>query len=64
MRFEMRWWDDWLNQDMLINQSCPGKRLLNDCRHSLCTYDVFVGVRMTSLPVFRQTFGYSTLGIT
>ena len=24
-------------------------------------YDVFVGVRMISLPVFRQTFGYSTL---
>ena len=23
--------------------------------------DFFVGVRMTSLPVFRQTFGYSTL---
>ena len=43
------------------SQSCPGKRLLNDWRHSWCTYDVFVGVRMTSLPVFRQTFGYSTL---
>ena len=25
------------------------------------TYDVFVGVLMTSLPVFRQMFGYSTL---
>ena len=24
-------------------------------------YDVFVGVHMTSLLVFRQTFGYSTL---
>ena len=24
-------------------------------------YDAFVGVRTTSLPVFRQTFGYSTL---
>ena len=42
-------------------QSCPGKRLLNDWRHSWCTYDVFVGVRMTSLPVFSQTFGYPTL---
>ena len=38
-----------------------GKRLLNDWRHSWCTYDVFVGVRMTSLPVYRKTFGYLSL---
>ena len=35
--------------------------LANDWRHSWCTYDAFVGVRMTSLPVFSQTFGYPTL---
>ena len=39
-------------------QTWVAKRLLNDWRHSWCTYYAFVGVRMTSLPVFRQTFGY------
>ena len=47
-----------------FSQSCVAKCLLNDWRHSWCTYDVFVGVCMTSLPVFRQTFGYSTLNFT
>ena len=45
----------------LCYHSWVPKHLLNDWHHSWCTYDVFVGVRMTSLPVFRQTFGYSTL---
>ena len=44
--------------------SCPGKRLLNNWHHSWCTYDVFVGVRMISLPVFSQTFVYPTLAQT
>ena len=39
-------------------QSWVGKSLLNNWCHSWCTYDAFVGVRMTSLPVFRQTFGH------
>ena len=48
-------------QNIGIDQSCLGKRLLNDWRHSWCTYDAFVGVRMTSLPVYRKTFGYLSL---
>ena len=44
-----------------IKQSCPGKHLLNDWRHSWCMYDAFAGVRMTLLPVFWQTFGYPSL---
>ena len=37
------------------------KRLLNDWRQSWYTHDTFVGVGMTPLTVFRQTFRYSTL---
>ena len=44
-----------------VYQSWVPKRLQNDWRHCWCTFDVFVGVRMTSLPVFRQTFAYSSL---
>ena len=44
-----------------LQPELSAKRLLNDWRHSWCTYDVFVGVPMTSLPAFRQSFGYSTL---
>ena len=49
----------WL--DTHIKQLWVVKHLANDWRHSWYTYDAFVGVRMTSLPVFRQTFGYPSL---
>ena len=45
----------------IFRDEYPKVKLANDWSHSWCTYDAFVGVCMTSLPVFRQTFGYPSL---
>ena len=50
-----------IQRDFTMGQTWVAKRLSNIWSHSQCMKDFINEIRMTSLPVFRQTFGYPSL---